>query len=309
MRPEQLVPLFTLLFCCWLDLARAQALTCPEEAGTKSFVQQQLVGKTSCELLSRDECLFIHEARDKCPCTCQRIISSPDVAQQQVVEYAQPDTYAYEDGGGGGARCFPADALVDTDLGPMTMEQLIANGQAKVLARDQQQRLVYSPVKSWIHANKKQYAEYVSVATETGHRLLLTGLHLIYETDCNGGPAKSVMAKELAKGNCLHVQDENGQLREARIVELTKTHKRGFYSPITGEGNLIVNGVLASCFSTIGDEGLVRLAFQYISWAQQVAIKLLPEPAYELTFGSIGTTVEIPNVLRSLLSMSKYFII
>ncbi|KFD57498.1 hypothetical protein M514_01601 [Trichuris suis] len=297
---------FVLLFCSYVDVTLAQALTCPEEVGTKSFVQRQLVSKTSCEMLSRDECLFIHEARDKCPCTCQRIISSPEVVQPQSVEYAQQDMYG---GDGGGARCFPSDALVDTDLGPMTMEQLITNRQAKVLARDKQQRLMYSPVKSWIHANKKQYAEYVNVVTETDHRLSLTPLHLIYETNCKGGPTKTIMAKQLTKGNCVYVQAENGQLREVRIVELNKAQKKGFYSPITEEGNIIVNGVLASCFSTIGDETLVKLAFQYISLVQQIAARLLPQSVYEYTFGSVGTTtVEISSMLRSLIGISKYFV-
>ncbi|CDW58254.1 hint module superfamily [Trichuris trichiura] len=298
---------FVLLLCFYADVTLAQALTCPEEVGTKSFVQRQLVSKTSCEMLTRDECLFIHEARDKCPCTCQRIVSSPEAAHPQSVEYAQQDMYAGD--GGGGARCFPSDALVDTNLGPMTMEQLITNRQAKVLARNKEQRLTYSPVMSWIHANKKQYAEYVDVITETNHRLSLTPLHLIYETNCKGGLTKTVMAKQLTKGNCLYVQGENGQLREARIVELKKAEKKGFYSPITEEGNLIVNGVLASCFSTIGDETLVKLALQYAFWVQHIAAKLLPQAMYEYTFGSVGTTtVEISSLLRSLIGISKYFV-
>uniref|UniRef100_A0A5S6QG20 Uncharacterized protein n=1 Tax=Trichuris muris TaxID=70415 RepID=A0A5S6QG20_TRIMR len=74
----------------------APADECPSEGGTKKFIQRQLEGKTSCYELTKSECLFIHEARDTCACTCDVLIKSTEEATvQQSVTYAtapaQPD--------------------------------------------------------------------------------------------------------------------------------------------------------------------------------------------------------------------------
>ncbi|KRX91946.1 Warthog protein 6 [Trichinella pseudospiralis] len=287
--------------CWWSGIVAVQGLTCPDETDAKSFIQPQLVKKSSCQEIMRHECLFIHEARDKCPCLCERLIQSVDITEQTVPA---------AEGENGRARCFHGDSIVQTEQGPMKMKEALGKSNLRVLARDAEQNLVYSPITSWIHANKDRSTEFVQIVTENSKKLLLTDLHLIYENDCQGGAARSVMAKDLTVGRCIYtIDDEQRQLRESKITSLEREIHAGFYSPITLEGNIVVDDVLASCFSTVGSEGLQKIAFAYIGWLQRALASVLPQQLYEvMMFSTAVGDIKIPSLLVGLLDISKHVI-
>ncbi|KRY92188.1 Warthog protein 1 [Trichinella pseudospiralis] len=288
--------------CWWSGIVAVQGLTCPDETDAKSFIQPQLVKKSSCQEIMRHECLFIHEARDKCPCLCERLIQSVDITEQTVPA---------AEGENGRARCFHGDSIVQTEQGPMKMKEALGKSNLRVLARDAEQNLVYSPITSWIHANKDRSTEFVQIVTENSKKLLLTDLHLIYENDCQGGAARSVMAKDLTVGRCIYtIDDEQRQLRESKITSLKREIHAGFYSPITLEGNIVVDDVLASCFSTVGSEGLQKIAFAYIGWLQRALASVLPQQLYEvMMFSTAVGDIKIPSLLVGLLDISKHLVL
>ncbi|KRX59485.1 Warthog protein 1 [Trichinella sp. T9] len=291
--------IFCIISCWWGGIVAVHGLTCPDETDAKSFIQPQLVKKSSCQEIMRHECLFIHEARDKCPCLCERLIQSDDTAEQTVVAAESEN---------GRARCFHGDSIVQTEQGPMQMKEALGKSNLRVLARDADQNLVYSPITSWIHANKDRSTEFVQIVTDNSKKLLLTDLHLIYESDCQGGPARSVMAKDLTVGRCVYTMDEQRQqLRESTITSLRREIKAGFYSPITAEGNIVVDDVLASCFSTVGSEGLQKIAFAYIGWLQRMLASILPEQLYEvMMFSTAVGDIKLPSLLVGLIDISKH---
>uniref|UniRef100_A0A915JBI8 Hint domain-containing protein n=1 Tax=Romanomermis culicivorax TaxID=13658 RepID=A0A915JBI8_ROMCU len=113
----------------------------------------------------------------------------------------------------------------------------------QVLSRDDTGRLIFSPIKSWLHAEPDREQVFLVFQTEHGQRLLLTKNHLIYCIDCsNDGPPQAIFADRLQPGQCVLVTAPNSRnLIRSRIRSRTSEIKRGVYAPITRRGNLIVD--------------------------------------------------------------------
>ncbi|KAI1722269.1 hint module domain-containing protein [Ditylenchus destructor] len=56
----------------------------------------------------------------------------------------------------------------------------------------------------------------------------------------------------------LHIKEEKYVLVETRIINATVVEERGVYAPMTNEGNIIVEDVLASCMTIIRSPLLQR---------------------------------------------------
>jgi len=155
----------------------------------------------------------------------------------------------------------------------------------------------FSKFQSWIHYDPAQVAEFVDLTTESGHKLSLTENHLIYAVDCDGGsPRSPVMAGQLEVGKCVLVQGADGELMTTPVVSIEKTTKTGIYSPLTASGSIVVDGVLASCYSSVESEGLQKFMFSYIS-----AIKDL------LPMGG-SNDMSTPHLVYAFLDVAKHWV-
>ncbi|KAL1233864.1 Warthog protein [Trichinella pseudospiralis] len=276
------------------------AAMCPGDAGERTFIQRQLSAKRSCSELTRTDCLFIHEAREKCTCTCDSLIAS----NVQTEAIAEPAVEMVENGGR--ARCFHGDDWVLTTNGRMQMKHLLQKKDAQVLTRTENGHLEYSPVMTWIHAQKETKAQFINLETESGHRLSLTPLHMIYQTDCDG-KEMVLMAEKVSIGKCIFVKADNDQLVESKVISKSKVVKTGIYSPITTSGSIVVNDVLASCFSTSANEDIQRLLFKYASFVY--SLFTCPASLISDSFSHQQQDyVEIPKLLLGALNLQKYLI-
>jgi len=160
---------------------------------------------------------------------------------------------------------------------------------------------IFSRFDSWIHHEADQVAQYVDLTTESGHKLSLTENHLIYKTDCQGlGPRVPVLAGDVQVGSCVLVQDANGALVPTTVESTEKSTKTGIYSPITAEGSIIVDGVLASCYSSVQSEGLQKFMFSYIS----AISNLLPS---NLAVGG-SNAATTPHLVYAFLDVAKHWV-
>lgn len=188
----------------------------------------------------------------------------------------------------------------------MTMTELFLNKNTRVLTKGAGGKLEYSSVYYWIHAKSDVKTEYITYTTESGHSLLITGKHLIYQTDCNGN-SETVFADKVNIGKCLYVS-ENGEMTESKVISKLKEDMVGVYAPITSNGNIIVNGVLASCFSDVENETIQRIIYSYMNYARSCLKFLLPGSFIDLLYSNqSGTMVHVPEVLLSFLNLSKGF--
>jgi hypothetical protein len=271
------------------------------------FEEAALSSKHACEELSSQDCFTYHEAfEDKCKDYCDPIRKGQGTPAPSGGTTAPPeDDNSKKDGKkkkGKGGACFHGDDSVVTNYGPMKMSDLVGRDDIQVLTRTADQRLELSTVYSWLHADPNVKTDFIVFTTESGHKLPITGAHLIYETDCNGN-SQAIFAKRVQVGKCLFVND-NGEFKESKIVEKTTEMKTGIYAPITENGNIVVNDVLASCVTNYENEALMNIIYSFVHQTRRVLRNVMPTVMFETLFGSAGA---VPHGVITFMDLSKPF--
>lgn len=268
-----------------------------------NFVGTQPQNKDKkCADQSPENCKFIDESIQKCCQTCK-------TRQNENSK----DSTASPDGKKGGKKkgsgCFHGDDIVHTkEYGTISMSQLAEKRDAQVLTRDDNGQLAFSSVRYWLHARPNLSMKFFTLSTESGHKLAITAEHLIYETDCQGNGGQAIFAEKVQLGRCLYV-NENGQLKESRIVQKEEEKMTGIYAPITTAGSIVVNDVLASCYTTYENEPLQKQVFQYMIQFQDMLADWMPSSLYQAAFNNQnGAVVTIPRLIFNFLQLSNYFV-
>lgn len=135
----------------------------------------------------------------------------------------------------GESVCFPGDALVELeDGGFRRMDELSIGDKVRVGPNE------FSTVFTFTHKMPTTVNEFVQITTSCGAILRLTGGHMLY---INGqlGPAGEVRI-----GDVLIL----GNGKDTAVVDMNKVRRRGLYNPQTLHGNLVVNNVLTTTFTT-----------------------------------------------------------
>ena len=129
-------------------------------------------------------------------------------------------------------------------------------------------------------------ASALMVSRNTGHSLTVSLQHLVYSapkrTDQNGleknANVKSfrpVFASAVKKGDSVLVHDNYKGLELGVVASVKEREIVGLYSPVTYEGNMIVDDVLASCYSDFDSHELQHLAFAPFRWMYTL-LKFVP---------------------------------
>ncbi|VDM37123.1 unnamed protein product [Toxocara canis] len=123
------------------------------------------------------------------------------------------------------------------------------------------QKVAYTTLVTWGHRIPSQLAEFVNISLEDGTSLKLTRKHFIYKTHCSDGNdianaaslmEEAVYAEEVNEGDCVYKLSKNREaLHRSKVVSVSSVLERGIYAPMTATGDIIVNGVLASCYNMI----------------------------------------------------------
>lgn len=130
--------------------------------------------------------------------------------------------------------CFPETSIVTLEDGSKKeMRELEINDRVKI-AKDQ-----YSSVFAFTHRSRTGFYEFLQLETEQGHKLQLTPGHHIY---ING---RNLPAKEARIGDVLiNSEGESVVVSSIKVMENV-----GLYNPQTLQGNIIVDGILASTYT------------------------------------------------------------
>ncbi|KAI0566877.1 hypothetical protein FGB62_5g53 [Gracilaria domingensis] len=133
-----------------------------------------------------------------------------------------------------GSACFPAEATVELENGSFkTMETLELGDRVKVASG------TFSPVFMFSHRMAGISYKFVRITTASGQSLALTKGHYLY---VNGQMAA---AESIRVGD--FVETEVGVVSVSSIESVVS---RGLYNPQTIHGDIIVNGVRASTYTT-----------------------------------------------------------
>lgn len=160
-----------------------------------------------------------------------------------------------------------------TTNGPLAIKDVRVGDE--ILSVDSEGKPIYSPVILFLDRDVNSTRVYFKITTSSGKTITMTGSHLIYVIDDNDPkdfhgslsrrrvqfarqviPKQFVVTEEVDPTTDQHVVTS---IEEVISVEVEK--RGGAYAPLTKEGNLVVNNVLASCYANINDQSLAHLSF------------------------------------------------
>ncbi|XP_028291074.1 indian hedgehog B protein-like [Gouania willdenowi] len=167
--------------------------------------------------------------------------------------------------------CFPGEAQVLLEGGSTKPMRDLLPGD-RVLSSsssDGSGPLLFSPVVTFLDHQPNVSKIFYVIKTNGGANITLTAAHLIFATDCIGGPVqepgflstwpywaaalRTVFASEVQPGEC--ILTSSGTVgSHARLSMVTSVEQRiatGLYAPLTQHGSIVVNSVLASCYAAV----------------------------------------------------------
>lgn len=166
--------------------------------------------------------------------------------------------------------CFPGESVVTTGTGEKKLMKDLRVGES-VLALSDDGLLRPSKVLLFLDRSETARTEYVTLVTDTGKSITATPTHLVLRWEkperSQIRNANPVYAKRVRiNDTLLTVDGGNGggrrlRLRTERVVAVRHTELRGLYAPLTFDGTLVVDDVVASCYAVIDSQWLAHLSF------------------------------------------------
>lgn len=143
------------------------------------------------------------------------------------------------------AECFPASATVTLESGETKRMDEVAAGDVVQVGVNQ-----YSKVFGFTHRSADAVSEFVRLETCCGEVLFATRGHFLH---VNGG---------LKAAGAVEVGDKvvSGGGASKYIVSVKTERARGLYNPQTLHGDIVVNGLLASTYTTAVEPALAHAA-------------------------------------------------
>ncbi|XP_035723889.1 sonic hedgehog protein A-like [Vespa mandarinia] len=171
--------------------------------------------------------------------------------------------------------CFPGKSYVRTENGRRKRVDEIELGE-RIAAMNSQGELIYSEVIAFLDRSPTERRQFVRLITESGRVLTLTPAHLVPIKDKSTifaarvrigdkilvaekkeDPTFSIMDNIL--NNEVYSRDQ--RLRWDRVIETRLILEKGVFAPLTMEGTLLVDDVIASCYAVIDSQALAHYSF------------------------------------------------
>lgn len=154
------------------------------------------------------------------------------------------------------------------------MESLVVGDKVLAAAGDS-----YSDVYMFSHRLAATQSLFTRIATDGGHRILLTADHYLY---VNGTLA---IAGSVRMGDTLSTR--NGS--STRVVAVDTVWERGLYNPHTMDGDIVVNGILTSTYTRAVAPALAHAAL----WP----VRMLHRLGHDIVGGAFDAGSELVTAL------------
>jgi len=158
-----------------------------------------------------------------------------------------------------------------------------------------QSREIFSPFTGYSHHDAEAYAAYIEMFTATEKSIKMTSTHLMAKLNTEG-QTEFVHAQEIEVGD--RVLTTEGVETVARLEE---SIEKGVYSPLTVEGTVIVNNVVASCYANYNSHAVAHMVHPtLLSFANAInsvlGYKNIDEMAHALKLWTIAEQMSLVSV-------------
>lgn len=155
-------------------------------------------------------------------------VASPEESPEEILEESaspEPEEEA--------ATCFPASATVHAGHGDVPMSELAAGHSVRVSETDSSDVFLFS------HRTFVGMRDFVRIESDAGHSVSMTSAHYVYAND------KLVAAGSVKVGDRLRTLDG-----PAKVLSVKTVRDMGLVAPHTMHGDIVVNRVVASTYTT-----------------------------------------------------------
>lgn len=157
--------------------------------------------------------------------------------------------------------CFSSDSTVKLQKGvDLQVRNLQIGDMVQVMTQEGQ--IGYSEVVMFADYKPDiPHASHVLIETGTpSKQITLTSSHLIFTSNSTGTRLYSKQAGNVWPGEFLLVSS-HGELVPSRVKRVSLVKRTGMVAPVTMHGNIIVDGVLSSCYAMITDHEVAHMVF------------------------------------------------
>lgn len=169
--------------------------------------------------------------------------------------------------------CFPGSSTVTLQDGTKKLVKHLQSGD-KVLAADGDGNPTYTDFIMFIDRDLSTRRLFHVIETESGQKITLTAAHLLFvaRNSSEGDGMSAVFASQVRPGQKVMVSDpERSGLQPVTVKRIYTQEHVGSYAPVTLQGSLVVDEVLASCYAVIEDHDLAHWALAPARLAHRVS--------------------------------------
>lgn len=202
--------------------------------------------------------------------------------------------------------CFPGRSIVRTESGAAKPLEDLRLGE-RVASLNSRGDIVYSEVIAFLDRSPTESRQFVRLTTESGRSLTLTPAHLVpIERGASVFAARvkvgdRILVRDRAEDSFLTndvSSDAEDRLRWDRVVEARLVLEEGVYAPLTNEGTLLVDDVVASCYAVVDSQTVAHYAFLPLRIFKSAESTIYGIARY-ITGGRNGTLSRPPETARS----------
>ncbi|XP_054479165.1 sonic hedgehog protein [Anoplopoma fimbria] len=190
--------------------------------------------------------------------------------------------------------CFPGSSTVTLQDGTKKAVKHLRTGD-RVLAADHDGNPIYTDFIMFIDQDSTTRRLFYVIETDSGQKITLTAAHLLFvghntttteedeeeeEEEDEDEQMSAVFASKVRSGQKVFVFDsERSRLEPVTVKRIYTTEHEGSFAPVTMQGTVVVDQVLASCYAVIEDHDLAHWALAPVRLAHWVSSLLFsPQP-------------------------------
>ncbi|GAA6215062.1 sonic hedgehog protein [Lates japonicus] len=172
--------------------------------------------------------------------------------------------------------CFPGSSTVTLQDGTKKAVKDLQTGD-KVLAADEDGNPVYTDFIMFIDQESATRRLFYVIETDSGQKITLTAAHLLFVGHSNHTEKvvkrmSAIFASQVQPGQEVFVFDaERRRLQPVTVKRIYTQEHEGSFAPVTVQGTVVVDQVLASCYAAIEDHDLAHWALAPVRLAHWVS--------------------------------------
>ncbi|XP_019942763.2 sonic hedgehog protein [Paralichthys olivaceus] len=170
--------------------------------------------------------------------------------------------------------CFPGSSTVTLQDGTQKPVKALQTGD-RVLAADAHGQPVYTDFIMFIDQDSTTRRLFYVIETDSGQKITLTAAHLLFVGHSNSTERahrgmSAVFASQVRPGQTVFVLDAE-RLQPVTVKRIYTQEHKGSFAPVTAQGTVVVDQVLASCYAVIQDHELAHWALAPVRLAHWVS--------------------------------------